>query len=151
MAFVVKDTLDVIVSELMKTNIFSTVAVGEPKAPPTDAKMTAHVWMNSINEVAGTLDKTIEVYLMTVRVMIPMLEEPVGTIESDLAEAVSKADEALFANFSLDNKIRNIDILGQYGANYRVDWGYVEISQKIFRAADITLPMIVDDSAAMVA
>ena len=147
MAFAVKDTLDVIRSELMTTNHFSAVEIGEPKSPPADAKITVHLWMSSISVVALTLSKTIEVYVITVRVMSGMFQEPEALIETQMAEVVSRVSEELFANFSLDNKIRHIDIGGIYGVNYRADWGHADISGKLFRVADITLPLVVDDSA----
>ena len=152
MAFLIQATFDAIRDALLKTNYFSTVEIGEPKSPPADAKLTVHIWIESISEVATTLDKTIEVYTLTMRMMIPtVFSEPVEGIEVELAEAVSRADEGLFADFSFGATVRNIDVVGQYGTAYRVDFGHVDIGGKLFRIADITIPMIVDDSATMVA
>ena len=147
MAFLVKTTLDVIRSDLLKTNYFSDVLIGEPKSPPADEKYKVYIWMDSIAVVSTTLNKTIEIYTLTVRVHSGLFQEPVSQIESDMAEVQSKVSEALFANYSLDNEIRNIDIAGQYGQGYRTDWGHVDLGGKLFRIADITLPLLVDDSA----
>ncbi len=151
MAFLIRDTMGVIRDELLKVHYFSRVELGEPKSAPVDAGIVVYFWMESIQVVALTLDKTIEVYTLTVRVHSGLFQEPVADIETDMQEAVSKADEALFANFTLDNKVRHIDVAGIYGTGYRVDWGHADIGGTLYRVADITLPLLVDDSAALAA
>ena len=55
MAFLIKDTVDVIRSDLMKTAYFNSVDMGEPKSPPvTDTKFSFHIWMDSTAVVATT-------------------------------------------------------------------------------------------------
>jgi hypothetical protein len=147
MAFLVADTLGIIRDELSKINYFSTVEIGEPKSPPADQYASAYIWMDSVTTVQASLNGSIEVYLTTVRLMTGLFEEPIELIETQTAEAYSKASEALFANFSLDNKIRNIDAAGQYGASYGGTWGHLDLGGNLYRIVDITLPLIVDDSA----
>ncbi len=152
MAFLIQATFDAIRDALAKTNYFSTVQIGEAKAPPTDAKLTVHIWVNGMRHVATTGDKTIQVYTLTMRMMLPTnFQEPVESIEVELTEAVSKGDEGLMADFTLGATVRNIDVVGQYGVAYTVDFGYIDIGGKVFRMADFTMPLIVDDSAAFTA
>jgi len=151
MAFLILDALEVIRTNLLTTNYFADVTVGEPKSAPEKAQLTAHIWMDAISNPTTTLDKTIQVYGINLRIMAGAFEEPTSLLETSLAEAVSKADESLFADFTLGGKVRAIDVAGIYGVSYRVDFGYTEIDGTIFRMASFTIPLIVDDLATVAA
>jgi hypothetical protein len=57
----------------------------------------------------------------------------------------------LIGDYDLGETIRNIDIAGIYGAGMGATWGYVDLGGKMYRIVDISLPLIVDDSATMAA
>ena len=53
----------------------------------------------------------------------------------------------LSGEFDLGETIRNVDIGGMGGTPLSVDFGHLDVGGTIFRIADITVPMLVDDSA----
>jgi len=95
---------------------------------------------------ATTLNRTIERREVSIRVYINAMREPVEEIEFDLDTIVGDIMEDLCGDFSLGGTVRNIDATAVV-----TRFGYQTISGMMYRLADITLPLIVDDSAAFVA
>ncbi len=76
-----------------------------------------------------------------------MLNEPEDQIEYQLAEALSEISSDLIGEYDLGATIRNIDVGGIYGQSLTSEWGYLDVGGVMFRVVDITVPLIVDDSA----
>ena len=149
MAFLIKDTLQVIQSYLIASG-YTTASVGEPKSPPSE--IHAAIFMTSTSVVRLMLNgATEELHVATVRLHENMLGEPQEDIEFLMAERASKIMEDLFADFELGGNVRNIDAAGINGAPVRADWGYNDVGGKMYRIIDITIPMVVDGSATMAA
>lgn len=152
MAFKVKSTLEAIQSYAMASGYFgSSVTVGEPKQPVAETSLSAAIFMSSVAVASLTLTKTIELHVTTIRIYRDMLAEPTANIEFELAEAVGDISSDLLGDYDLGETIRNIDVGGQYGSAMNTTWGYVDLSGKMYRIADISLPLIVDDSATLAA
>ena len=151
MPFLIKATLEQIATYLQKSGYFGQVTIGEPKAPPNGEKLAAAVFIRSTAVAQLTLNGTIESHVLTIRIYRNMLKEPVDTIEFELAEAVSEVSNDLLGDVNLGDRVRAIDVGGIHAAPYRVDWGYVPVNQTMFRIADITFGLIVDDSATLIA
>tara|TARA_Y100000310_G_scaffold317160_1_gene369703 strand:- start:2194 stop:2646 length:453 start_codon:yes stop_codon:yes gene_type:complete len=150
MAFAIKATLQAVQSYLMASGYFSEVSVGEPKQP-VEGELTAALFMSSATVAELTLATTIELHVATIRVYGDMLREPTEEIEFGLAEVVQDVGSDLLGEYDLGATIRNVDAGGQYGTPMSTNWGHVEVSGKMYRIADITLPLIVDDSATFAA
>ena len=149
MPFLIKATLQQIETYLQRSGYFSTVMVGEPKSPPEGDKMAAAVFMRSAAVVSTTLNGTIEVHAVNVRLYRNMLKEPVADIEYEMTEGVSEVSTDLLGDVNLGDRIRAIDVAGIHGSGYRTDFGYADVGGVMYRVADIQFGLIVDDSATL--
>jgi hypothetical protein len=147
MASAIGTTLKNVKSAIQKIGGFDSVMLAEPKSAPGKG-VTVAVFFASMGLAGGAsgLSKGTAVYVFTIRVYTDMLREPVETIDPDLVAAVDKILDALGADFDLGSTVRNIDFLGSEGTPLGVEAGYVEVSGKMCRIADITLPLIVNDT-----
>ena len=68
-----------------------------------------------------------------------------------MALAVSQVTSNLVGEFDLGATMRNIDIAGQYGQSLSATWGYITIGNTVFRTVDLTVPLVVDESATQAA
>lgn len=152
MAFAVRATLRAIESYIKASGYFQLAQVGEYKMPPSiGTKLAAAAWMARAGVVGTTLTTTIELHTVNLRIYRDALAEPSENGEFQVSEAVSEVLSDLLGEYDLGATIRNIDAAGQYGQSVGVEWGYADISGHLYRIADITLPLIVDDSATFAA
>ena len=155
MAFNIKATLDAISSHIARTGYVNDVRIGEPVSPP-DAieKMHAAIYMASAGVVSLTLSTTIEVHSVVVRLYRRAAfgqGDDAGQVEAEMALAVSQVTSNLVGEFDLGATMRNIDIAGQYGQSLSATWGYITIGNTVFRTVDLTVPLVVDESATQAA
>lgn len=143
--FDIKQTLDVIRSNLLTTNYFGGVEVGEPKSAPADEKVKVYIWLTEASIPVMTGATTVELYVLNARIHEGLFGEPTADIETHLQEIYAKITEALLQNYTLDAEVRHIDVSGIYGTAYRGDWGHAEIDGSLFRIIDVTIPFIFDD------
>tara|TARA_R110002020_G_scaffold393611_1_gene603772 strand:+ start:69 stop:524 length:456 start_codon:yes stop_codon:yes gene_type:complete len=147
MAFDASNTLDAVAGHLLASGYLRDVMIGEPKSPPSGDQLTASVFLNSISVAEVTLGTTIESHVLTLRIFRNMLAEPTETMEKEFAKAVSSILSDIIGEFDLGGSVRSIDVAGIYGSSIAVSYGYLDLGGTMFRIADITLPLIVDDSA----
>ena len=155
MAFNIKATLDAISSHIARTGYVNDVRIGEPVSPP-DAieKMHAAIYMANAGVVSLTLSTTIEVHGVVVRLYRRAAfgqGDDAGQVEAEMALAVSQVTSNLVGEFDLGSTMRNIDIAGQYGQSLSATWGYITIGNTVFRTVDLTVPLVVDESATQAA
>ena len=155
MAFNIKATHDAISSHIARTGYVNDVRIGEPVSPP-DAieKMHAAIYMASAGVVSLTLSTTIEVHSVVVRLYRRAAfgqGDDAGQVEAEMALAVSQVTSNLVGEFDLGSTMRNIDIAGQYGQSLSATWGYITIGNTVFRTVDLTVPLVVDESATQAA
>ena len=155
MAFNIKSTLDAVASHIARSGYVSDAMIGEPTSPPDAVdKLVAAVMMNGANIAELTLTNTIEVHPILVRFYrrAAFTEgDDAGDVESQVAVAVSEIASNLIGEYDLGATIRNIDVAGQYGGGMSATWGYINISGTIYRTVDLTVPLVVDDSATQAA
>jgi hypothetical protein len=155
MAFNIKATLDAISSHIARTGYVNDVRIGEPVAPPDAVdKMHAAIYMTSAGVVSLTLSTTIEVHSVVVRLYRRAAfgqGDDAGQVETEMALAVSQVTSNLVGEFDLGATMRNIDIAGQYGQSLSATWGYITIGNTVFRTVDLTVPLVVDESATQAA
>ncbi len=144
MAFQIKDTLQTVQSHLSASGYFQDVVIGEPKQP-TGTRLSAAVFMNEFNVIAATLTGTVELHSVALRLYRDMLAEPQGDADTDLDNAIAHVEEDLLGDFDLGSTIRNINVDG-----LSTTWGYIDLGGTEYRIADMSLSMIVDDSASFV-
>jgi hypothetical protein len=142
----IRSILDAMNSHAMKLGVFDKVAGHEPKNAPGSGLWAALFLGDgeAVGEVSGlnAVSGRVEVQI---RITQNMLAEPQDDIDPTIADAVDALMAAYCADFTLNGLIRNVDVFGETGQ--RLGWraGYVEQDHKMFRAFDVTVPMIVND------
>lgn len=150
MPFNVKSTLEKVQSYLQASGHVVRAQISEPKQPPGERIMAA-VYMGTVSVAQLTLQTTIELHVVRVRLYMNMLREAGDEIEFGLAQALSEISADLLGDYDLGATVRNVDVGGIYGTPLSATWGYVDVGGTMYRVVDITLPLIVDDSATLVA
>jgi hypothetical protein len=147
MAVTLRATLTAIQSYLQASARFDSVSVGEPLSAP--AGISAAVLLSDNRIDALTLNSTIEIRTVVIRIYVSALAEPKSDTEFVLDETQAELIEDFCGDADLGtNGIRAIDV-----KNIVTRYGYQTIgaggNNAIYRICDITLPLIVDDSAAL--
>lgn len=141
-----KSIADGVVSHAQASGHFDKVNEHEPKRKPGTV-MTAALWVQGIDPLPGAsgLNNTSARILYTLRIYQNMLSEPQDMIDPRVMEATYTMMAAYSDDFTLDGLIRNVDLLGQFGFALAAQAGYVEIDGTMYRAMDISLPLIIND------
>lgn len=147
MASSIKTTLVNAQSAFLALGIFDEVNRVEPKSPPGNG-LSASIYMSSVTPAAEAsgLDSASGLYIITARLYSNMLQEPQEEIDSALASAVDLIFDALAGDFDLGATVRNVDFFGAHGTPLMAKWGHVDVGGKMFRAVDITVPLIINDT-----
>ena len=159
MAFDIETTLkniQALVAKELDLQAPNVVRIGQLRSATMelDEKLTAAIFMapDGVDVVQATLQKTIEVHKVVVRLVINLLRFDPEEVELLLARTASKVMEALCGDFDLGATVRNVDVAGQHSDGFGARWGnYAEENGPLWRYVDILVPLIVDDSATLVA
>jgi len=141
MPFDVTNTMRAIQSHLLAAGYFRHVQIGEPKAAPSE-RFTAAIFMEAIEPYDIPLDTICALYKIMVRVYDNMTHEPQEDVELQMAIVVDKVMNDLAGDFSLGGEARNIDM-----AQLSTRWTYLDVDRTMFRIADISISIIVNDVA----
>ena len=135
-----------VVSHAMASGLFETVNQHEPKNAPGNG-LRASVWLEQIYPTKSGLATTSAQLNMQLRIYSSMLTEPQDDIDPNLLRAVDVMMAAYTGDFQLGGELRNIDLLGNSGTGSGLSarFGYLNQDSKIFRVADITLPLLIKD------
>ncbi len=147
-AFSILGTLTAVKDYLLSSGLFLGGAqIGEPKAPQA-AGFAASVFNGAWHVAQLTLNNTIEEHVVIVRIYRNMLADPEADIETDVANRMDLLKAFVAGHYQLDNAgIRAVDVGGMYGTALRGQFGYADIAGTMHRFAEMSLPVIVDDSA----
>jgi hypothetical protein len=149
--------LDAIVSNVLASGYFDRVNLHEPKSPPASGLTVAIWWRRIIPIQVSGLNATSALVTFTIRIYANMLQEPQDLIDPSMTKAVSGLLRRYHDDFDFDATgsggldlgngitVRNIDLLGSSGEQFRADSGYLEVDRTMYRVADIQLPIIVND------
>jgi hypothetical protein len=118
------------------------VQIGEPKKAPNDIAAAVIIGNGSIEEIrygASSLDRR----EIIVRVYINMLSEPEEEIEFLLDEMWVTVKPLLVVGLELGaTGTYEVDVAG-----VTYSCGYVTVDQTVFRMMDISIPILIDDTA----
>lgn len=147
MPFDITNTLDWIASHCQKTGYFSKVQVGEYTSSPGDGPSVAIVMRSSrVVRLFGN-GGTDEQHIIGITILKKALVSPTESLEKTFAKLVAQFASDLLSDADLGATIMSIDAGGIHGQTLAVEWGYEEIGNIMHRVAEITLPLIVHDSA----
>jgi hypothetical protein len=137
---------DALVSHAAETGWFTRVNSHEPKSAP-HGDLSAAVWVQTLRPDAqrSGLAATSVWLTFTLRVYVPMLQEPQDEIDPQIIEAVDDLISLYSSDFTLDGMIREVDLIGQSGTGLSVQSGYLDIDRRKFRIVDITIPLGLND------
>lgn len=142
----VQPALDQLTSWLKKAGIFKEVKTVEKKTTPV-AGITAALYLAGIELVGkiSGLGKGTGLYTFTLRLYSNVAQDPPDQIDPELAAVIDKVFNILCGDFELDGNVRNIDILGEVSEGLKARAGHVEVGGAMYRAIDISIPLIIDD------
>lgn len=153
MAFNISNTLDVLLSHVAASGHVSSNSMGEPIEPPSGDKLHGSVYMRSTTvQILYGDGGTQELHVAVARLYRPVMREPTDQGERELAIATSELMQDFAQDFTLGGTVREIDLAGgQGGEAMGAEWGHVVIKDLMYRVVDITVPIVIDDSAAAAA
>lgn len=148
----VQDIFNSVQSTALATGYFDSVNTAEPKAAPGN-DITCAIWIDSIRPVRTSgLAATSILVTLSARIYSNMLQDPIDSIDPN----ISSASCALLDKFSNDLElldpqtgqptVREIDLLGAYGAGLNMKAGYINIGGQLNRVVTIEIPIVVNDA-----
>jgi len=142
-----KGIVEAVASHAAASGYFERVNSHEPKNAPGNGLTTA-VWMQRLAPLAPAsgLAATAALLVVNVRVYSNMLTEPQDAIDPNLVAAVDALVNAYTGDFTLGGRIRNVDLLGQFGTSLSAEAGYLEQDRKMFRVMTLTVPLVINDA-----
>lgn len=125
---------------------FSVVNKHEPKTAPTGPAMA--IWADKIGPARGSSGVSSTTALVTFlnRIYMPMLTEPQDMIDPAVLDATGALMARYTADFTLGDRCRKIDLLGEFGVPLSGQAGYLQIGQTMLRVMTITVPVVVNDA-----
>ena len=150
-AFLVKATLESILSKCLASGFIVHAQIGEPKSPTTPTaqskRLTAAVMLRDARVGVTTLATSIEVHTVIIRLYGDAIAEDLKETELLLSDAVSSLTTDIQEDFDLNSTVESVDVAGRYGEGISTAWGHIELSGVMYRTADIIIPVIVNDVA----
>lgn len=139
--------VDSLVSHALATGLFEKVNGAEPKSAPP-AGLTAAVWAQSLGPLPtrSGLSRTSALMTMNVRLYTSMLAEPQDAIDPMLAGAAADLFSAYTGDFTLTDRVSQIDLLGAYSGGMSSQAGYLDIDKKLYRTITIVVPLVINDA-----
>jgi hypothetical protein len=144
----VSGIVDANLSKLLASGLFESVNGHEPKSAPAARGLTAATWWVGTQPVpaASGLGSTTARVELQVRLYTSMLTEPQDAIDPGMMSAVDVLMGLYSGDFDLGGLVRNVDLLAAAGAPLSARSGHIRQDDRVFRVADITLPLIVNDA-----
>jgi len=134
------------------SGLFDSVTGHEPKAAPSPTGVSASIWWAGTEPILSSGVNSVSVRVeFQCRVYTTMLQEPQDDIDPRIMDAVDVMFTALIGDFDFGSQARYVDVLGSDGERLRAVPGYLTQDSKVFRVADIFVPVLVNDAYAEVA
>jgi hypothetical protein len=135
-----------IVSVPQQLGTFEVVMAHEPKNAPVALPACA-VWVQTIKavrssglaSVSGCVSMRARIYQST------MLAEPQDGIDPALLANTSLLLGALSDGFTLGGTVREVDLLGAEGEALAAETGFINHDNRLFRVAEIVIPVVIND------
>ena len=150
MPFDTERSLRLISTYLGSSGYVTNAQIGEYKSAPDlpADQFTAAIWISSMTVAGLTLNGgTIEVHVITARLYGQGFGNQPEDMEITSAQAVQKIYSDLLGDADLGSEIRTIDVAGMHGTPLSATSGHIDIDGTMYYVIDLTIPLIVDDSA----
>jgi hypothetical protein len=139
--------IDAVATQAMTTGRFDVINTHEAKNGPGN-QMVCDITVRSGRALAMASGLSVTSCLLTLSVVCycSMLQDPQDTIDTQLNDCVDDLCNLYVGGFTLGGLIRNVDVLGQFGQELAWTFGHIDISKQAVRAAEIMLPLVVNDA-----
>ena len=126
--------------------LFENVLDHEPVSAPGSG-LTYALWVADVATIAARSGlNAVSVRLeLTGRVLMPADSEPQGDVDTAVTAAVNGLMREYSSDFELGGTIAAVDLLGMYGAGLRARFGYTRFDSTTYRAATLTIPLIINN------
>lgn len=136
---------DKLASHTATLGVFDRINTHEPTNAP-GAGYTVALWVNNIKPVRSSgLDSTSVRIEFLLRLYTPRVMEPLDAMDPELLRNTDLLLAQYTNDFTLDDSIRSVDLLGTEGPALSADAGYINIGGILYRVMTITLPVIAND------
>lgn len=135
-----------VMSQAQALGLFGQVLGHEPVSAPGSG-LTYAVWVARVGTVpagSGLAAGTGRLEL-TGRIFMPADTQPEDDVDTAVTNAVDQLMTALFADFTLGDTVRNVDLLGAHGPALGAVFGFTRFDSTTYRVATLTIPLIVND------
>ena len=148
MAFDLTATLDVLRSHAQASGWFAAVTGHEPKSAPIadDDRLFASFWLNGLAPVKSSgLASTSALLDLQARLYASAFAEPRDAVELVMGTVAVDFMGRVSGDFTLGGNVRNVDLMGSYGAGLNMRMGYLDQDGRKYRIAVVSIPCIVND------
>ncbi len=139
-----KDALDWVMTKAIRSGRFDAHTFHEPKAAPGKG-LTASLWIQDYRAASSGLSATSMRLLVQLRLFVPMLKEPQDDIDRELMGGVDAVFNEIIGDFAGLTGARYVDVHGADGEALSASLGYLQQDSKVFRIADILIPIVLND------
>lgn len=146
-----KAAFDYVLSACASVGHFEAVVGHEPKAAPSRTGLTGAVFQRSLTPASSGLASVSMRYLLNLRVFISAQGEAQDDMEMQLTAGVDAMLSYFIGHFAGLTGSRYVDVFGADGDEMTAQYGWIEQDSKKYRIADITIPLVLNDSYAEVA
>lgn len=138
--------IDALTSHASATGVFDSVNGHEPKSVPGFG-LTYSIWVDEVKPAESSgLASTSLVVTFNGRIYMPFKVQPEDSIDPNMVNALDLLLTAYAGDFTLGDRIRNVDVRGQEGQSLSTKSGYIEVDRTHFRVFDILIPCIINDA-----
>jgi hypothetical protein len=142
----VKALLTAMKTQASESGLFRKVLSHEPKSSPGNG-VTYALWMGPVTPVPNYsgLAATAGRIVMYGRVYVPWIQSDEDTTETQLVHCILEMIAAYSGTITVGGTVNEVDLLGAYGVALESGTvGYIEHDGTHYRAAELTIPVIID-------
>ncbi|MFE7072712.1 hypothetical protein ACFU96_21780 [Streptomyces sp. NPDC057620] len=134
-------------SHAQSLGLFEQVMGHEPVSAPGSGLIYA-LWVADLSTIPARSGlNSVSVRLeLTGRVLTPADAEPPDDVDTAITGAVNGLMREYCGDFDLGGTVANVDLLGMHGAPLRARFGFSRFDSTTYRAATITVPLIINDA-----
>jgi len=134
-------------SQASDSGLFRRVLGHEPKSAPGNGVSFA-LWLGPITPIPtlSGLNATAGKVIWTARIYVPWIQSDEDQTEVQMMHCVLEMLANYSATFTIGGTVMEVDLLGSYGTALEASTvGYTEIDGTHYRAAELTIPVIIDN------
>jgi hypothetical protein len=127
--------------------IFDNVLTHEPLSAPAVSSTVYAMWLMGYGHAPGVsgLQSVSTRLEVQGRIYISALKQPMDNIDGQLLALASAVYDSYCTGFTFGGLVKQVDIFGENGNPLAVTFGHITQDSKLFRVADVVIPLIMND------